>query len=98
MCVARLQEGQKEPACAATCPSGAIQFGKRDDMLTLAHERIASEPDRYVDHVFGEHENGGTSTFYISPVPFDKIGFPAVQTTQSPRSSTVWQPEKGLPS
>jgi formate dehydrogenase iron-sulfur subunit len=97
MCVARLKEGQKEPACAATCPSGAIQFGKRDDMLTLAHERIASEPDRYVDHVFGEHENGGTSTFYISPVPFDKIGFPAVQTTQSPAEFNRMATEDGTP-
>ena len=36
------------------------------------------------DHVFGEFENGGTSTFYISPVPFEQLGFPTTDRTVSP--------------
>ena len=83
LCVSRLEEGG-EPACAATCPTDAIQFGSREDMLNLAHARIEAEPDRYIDHVYGEHENGGTSTFYISPVPFEELGFPAAQGEESP--------------
>ena len=97
MCVSRLAEGQAEPACAATCPTDAIQFGLRDDMLATAHERIKSQPERYVDHVFGEHENGGTSTFYLSPVPFDQLGFPSVETTKSPAESNRMATEKGTP-
>ena len=38
---------------------------------------IASNPDRYVDHVFGEHEVGGTSMLYVSDIPFAELGFPA---------------------
>ncbi|MEW5872198.1 MAG: 4Fe-4S dicluster domain-containing protein [Chloroflexota bacterium] len=84
LCVSRLEEGQQQPACAATCPTQAIQFGSREQMLALAHERIENEPKRYIDHVYGEHENGGASTFYISPVPFEQLGFPTTGQTESP--------------
>jgi formate dehydrogenase iron-sulfur subunit len=83
LCVNRLEGGQ-QPACAATCPTQAIQFGTREGMLDLAHARINSQPDRYIDHVYGEFENGGTSTFYISPVPFEDLGFPAAEQGESP--------------
>jgi formate dehydrogenase iron-sulfur subunit len=83
LCFERLEEGQ-QPACAATCPTEAIKFGTRADMLELAHTRIAQSPGKYVDHVYGEHEHGGTSTFYISPVPFEELGFPISQETESP--------------
>jgi formate dehydrogenase iron-sulfur subunit len=96
MCFARLQAGQ-QPACAATCPSGAIQFGTRADMLAQAHERIKSQPDRYVNHIFGEFENGGTSTFYISPVPFEQLGFPTTEEGISPAYFNREATELGTP-
>ena len=97
LCVSRLEEGQSEPACAATCPTDAIQFGKKEDMLVMAHERIKDQPDRYIDHVFGEHENGGTSTFYISPIPFDQLGFPSIETAESPAHFNRMATEEGTP-
>jgi formate dehydrogenase iron-sulfur subunit len=97
MCVARLEAGEPEPACAATCPTDAIQFGLREDMLAQAHERIKTQPERYVNHVFGEYENGGTSTFYISPIPFDQLGFPTVESAQSPAVSNRTVTEEGTP-
>jgi formate dehydrogenase iron-sulfur subunit len=66
-------------------------------MLNEAHQRIQNEPNRYVNHVFGEHENGGTSTFTISPVPFEQLGFPAVQTTESPAEFNRLATEIGTP-
>ena len=39
---------------------------------------MAAAPGKYVDHIYGEHEVGGTSWLYLSPVPFDKIGFATV--------------------
>ena len=76
MCTHRLAEGLV-PACAEVCPVGAIAFGKRDELITLAREKIRREPDRYIDHIYGEHEVGGTDWLYVSGVPFEEIGLPA---------------------
>jgi len=73
MCLDRIQEGQA-PACAAACPKEAITFGKRSDLIEVAWERIRAYPDRYIDHVYGENEVGGTGWLYLSGVPFEKIG------------------------
>lgn len=75
MCKQRLATGE-QPACAAACPTGAVQFGRRRDLLAQAHARIASNPGRYIDHVYGEHEAGGTSMLYLSSVAFAELGFP----------------------
>ncbi len=75
MCHDRLQAGD-EPACVEACPSGALRFGRRSELLSQARAQIATHPDRYVDHVFGESEVGGTSIVYLSDVPFEQLGFP----------------------
>ena len=64
------------PACVKACPADALLYGTRDEMLAEAHKRIADRPGRYIDHVYGEKELGGTSVLYISRVPFEKLGFP----------------------
>jgi hypothetical protein len=53
-----------------------MTFGKRKDLIKAARKRIIDHPDRYVDHIYGEHEVGGTCWLYISGVPFEKLGFP----------------------
>jgi len=88
LCTDRLEAGM-EPACAKACPSGAIQFGEREELLQVAHARIAARPDKYVDHVYGEKEVGGTSQMYISPVAFEKLGFPTLETEPIPRYADV---------
>jgi formate dehydrogenase iron-sulfur subunit len=76
-CSSRLIE-DRAPACVAACPNGALRFGSREALLAQARAQIVSNPGRYVDDVYGEHEVGGTSMLYLSPVPFDQIGFPVL--------------------
>ena len=49
----------------------------------------ARRPDQYVDHIYGEHEAGGTSVLYVSKVPFAKLGFPNVGTKSYTRFSNI---------
>ena len=85
----RYQETIAVPACVKACPADALVFGNRDDMLNEAHNRIAKHPDKYVDHIYGEHEAGGTSVVYLSSVPFEQIGFPDVGTRSYPGFSRL---------
>lgn len=73
MCAPRVKAGQL-PGCVQACPMEALVFGKRDSLLKLARERIRKHPDKYVDHIYGENEMGGTSWLYVSHVPFNEIG------------------------
>ncbi|MDA3952389.1 MAG: 4Fe-4S dicluster domain-containing protein [Bacteroidales bacterium] len=74
MCNERLQEGGI-PACVENCPAEALTFGTRKELLKEARKRIVENPDLYYDHIYGEHEAGGTEFLYLSPVPFKEIGF-----------------------
>ena len=74
MCDERVAAG-KTTACAEACPAGATLFGDRDEMLAEANKRIAADPAGYQPRVYGAEEAGGTSVFYVSKVPFDKLGF-----------------------
>jgi Fe-S-cluster-containing dehydrogenase component len=73
-CAERQAQGQL-PACASVCPSGALQFGKRADLLEEARTRIYQNEGKYVHHVYGEDEAGGTNWLYITDVPFESLGF-----------------------
>jgi len=85
MCYHRISEGHI-PGCAQACPVEAITFGKRSELLKLARDRIRSETDRYIDHIYGEQEVGGTDWLYISGVPFEELDFPSnLGTTAYPQ-------------
>ena len=66
------------PACVKACPADALRFGEREEMLAEARKRISARPGRYVDHIYGEKEAGGTSVLYLAGVPFSSLGFPDV--------------------
>ena len=77
----RLTHG-RQPACTEVCPTAAVIFGKRADLLAVAKARVAAAPGKYFeDRVYGEHEAGGTQVLYLSHVPFDKIGLPKLDST-----------------
>ena len=80
-CTLCMDEGNpykgRVPACVTICPSEVLTFGKRMDLLAMAHELIDRKPDVYLDEVYGEHEVGGTSWMYLAPKtkPFVELGF-----------------------
>ena len=63
-CYDRIAAGE-QPACIDACPEGAQTIGPRDQIIESAH-RLAKETNGYI---YGETENGGTNTIYVSPVP-----------------------------
>jgi len=70
----RLKYG-RPPACVEACPQEVMTFGRRRDLIKMGHEKIARNPEKYVDHIYGETEVGGTSWMYLSSVPFEEVGF-----------------------
>lgn len=73
MCNNRIAKGQ-QPACVSVCPTNVMKFGDRDELLAEAKELVGND-SRYVKHIYGEEEAGGTSWIYVSDTPFAQLGF-----------------------
>jgi Fe-S-cluster-containing dehydrogenase component len=67
-CFDRVAQGEK-PACITECPYDVQTIGPRDEIVARAHELA----ERTGGYIYGETENGGTNTIYVSPVPFVAI-------------------------
>jgi Fe-S-cluster-containing dehydrogenase component len=67
-CYDRIDQGEL-PACIEICPEKVQKIGPRDAIVKEAHA-IAKKINGYI---YGEKENGGTNTIYVSPVPFEKL-------------------------
>ncbi|MEN8243432.1 MAG: sulfate respiration complex iron-sulfur protein HmcB [Thermodesulfobacteriota bacterium] len=93
LCKPRIEKGQL-PGCVEICPKEALTFGTRTQLIKEARRRIDRFPGRYVDHVYGEKEMGGTSWLYLSGQAFNEIGLredlgvtPAPSLTAGPLSA-----------
>ncbi|MBU1228522.1 MAG: 4Fe-4S dicluster domain-containing protein [Proteobacteria bacterium] len=67
-CHDRVAKGLK-PACIEACPFEVQEIGPRPEMVAKAHA-LARNMNGYI---YGESENGGTNSLYVSPVPFDVL-------------------------
>jgi formate dehydrogenase iron-sulfur subunit len=67
-CYDRIAEGEL-PACIEACPEEVQSIGPRDEMIKKAYA-LAKEINGYV---YGDKQNGGTNTIYVSPVPFEDL-------------------------
>jgi formate dehydrogenase iron-sulfur subunit len=82
-CVDLVREGHPT-ACSEACPTRATIFGKREDLLREAQERIRAHPDRYHARVYGAEEFGGSSVLMISDVPLEKLGLYPANASSDP--------------
>jgi len=73
MCSKRVANGDA-PACVTVCPTDVMTFGNHKDLLAEAKRMLGSD-HRYVQHIYGEEEAGGTLWIYITDKPFEELGF-----------------------
>lgn len=65
-CADLLQKGDT-PSCALACPKGAMRFMPLKQALAEI-QKVAK--DRFI---YGQNENGGTATWYISSISFSQL-------------------------
>ncbi len=82
-CFDRTKEG-KLPACVEICPVETLTYGNRNELIKIARERIRKNPEKYVDHIYGEYEVGGTSWMYLASKDFHKMNFPKLGHNPAP--------------
>jgi hypothetical protein len=91
LCSTRLEKGLR-PGCTNVCPTGAVIFGPRTVLLEEAKQRIKKTPGKYYqERVYGEFDNGGTQSIYLSRVAFGKLGLPELGPESVPAKTLRWQ-------
>ena len=68
LCSDRVSVGL-EPACIKSCPTQALSFGSKEDLLDQAHHRLVDLADRGFTRaaVYDPPGVGGTHVFYVLP-------------------------------
>ncbi len=90
-CYKRREKGLL-PACAEICPMEAILYGPRSELIQVARKRIKRNPNKYIDHIYGEHEVGGTSVLYLAENDFSTVlSFPKLDKKTAPGVSEAIQ-------
>lgn len=89
LCEPRIKAG-KGAGCADICPTEATVFGERDALAEIAKARIAAEPERYYDYIYGLEEAGGTCVLFLAAEPFEKLGFDTT-VPKFPLPDLTWQ-------
>lgn len=79
-----------QPWCALTCPSEAIKFGPREEMLVLARQRVEEIRGQFPKaQIYGETQLGGLGTLLVLPDEPATLGLPA--DPQNPPLVQTWQ-------
>jgi formate dehydrogenase iron-sulfur subunit len=99
LCYDAIKSGRLEaPACVIACPQKATTFGSREALLGEAHRRLAQAPNRYIQHVWGEYEVGGSSVLLISDISLDFLGWKgSAALGNSPLPQRTWAALEDVP-
>ncbi len=90
-CADRAKGTGANPACAASCPTETLVFGRRSDLVAMAKDRLKRRPDRYVNRIYGETEVGGTSWLYLTGRPVQEVGLLVLPDTPPPARTEAIQ-------
>jgi formate dehydrogenase iron-sulfur subunit len=88
-CYDRKAAGQPS-ACSEACPTGATITGEREALIVEAKKRIAEKPGEYYERIYGLEEVGGTTTFFLSAVPFEQLGL-NTKLPKEPLPQLTWK-------
>jgi formate dehydrogenase iron-sulfur subunit len=84
LCYDRMEDGL-EPACAKSCPTDSIQFGRLEELVDIAQRRVAElhRRGREGAYLYGagdegaERLAGGLGAFFLLTEPPERYGLPA---------------------
>ncbi len=89
LCTDRLDAGLR-PACVTACHTGSLEFGKRDDIMKEAVQRLSVMKDRYPNaSIYNTEGVGSTTTVYLLADKPELYGLPA--NPKIPSSITFWK-------
>ncbi|MDY6918383.1 MAG: 4Fe-4S dicluster domain-containing protein [Chloroflexota bacterium] len=88
-CEDRITNGEI-PACVKTCPTGALVFGDRDDLVAEGRARVQSLKAEYPNaYLYGDTELGGLHVLYVLDDLPEVYGLPT--NPKVPVAATAWQ-------
>jgi formate dehydrogenase iron-sulfur subunit len=90
-CYERVQSENKLPGCAEICPVEAITFGRRSDLLTVAHQRIQKNPGRISIMYTARKRWAAPAGCTCLAVPFERLGFNTLPEKPMPRLAETIQ-------
>jgi formate dehydrogenase iron-sulfur subunit len=78
------------PWCVKTCPSDALRYGPRDEILVEAYDRAAALRERYPNaQVYGQTQAGGLGVIVVAPDDPESLDLPI--DPQVPVMANTWQ-------
>jgi formate dehydrogenase iron-sulfur subunit len=79
-----------QPWCVKTCPSGALRYGEREEILAEARQRLEVLKARHPRaRLYGETEAGGLGVIVVMPDDPETLNLP--NNPQIPATIQTWQ-------
>jgi len=80
-----------QPACVKTCPTGALTYGDRQELVATGRDRVQQliVQGHTNAYLYGEKEVGGTHVLYVLDDSPSVYGI--VENPEVPVAATAWQ-------
>jgi formate dehydrogenase iron-sulfur subunit len=90
-CFDRVSEGD-QPACADACPTGALTWGERDELLVKGKARVEElQASGFADaNLYGERELGGLGRLSVFTLPLEAYGLPRLPRYATGNVALQW--------